>query len=133
MSRPKREKLSHKSVCPYVPIEFLVSERLNFYTLLVFNNAHLKINMGRPVKEVCEYASEYLPFTPLDIIESEIRDRSRNPLNRTYQYAYAISYDFIQSTVHKLTAANKIALLKTLYHKALTPKQIRDYVEEIQK
>lgn len=89
----------------------------------VYNNAHYMINTGVSFDEVYRYMADYLPFDSAYKIESEIRDRSINPLLRAYQYSYGISEKYFMRIL-KLPFLKQKEILQTLYRKIFTKNQI---------
>jgi hypothetical protein len=108
------------------PVELNLSRWLHFYTLMILHNAHLMIYEGAPVKEIFHYAQSNLPFTPPLTVEAEIRDRSSDPLYRTYQLSYATGEHAIKGLIHTFTPRQKQRLFVEMYTRPMTPKQLHE-------
>jgi len=111
-------------------LEAVLSRELEKYRFRVYNNAHLMINSGGTIREIYRYVAEHLPFERGETIEAELRDRSRNPLFRTYQYVYALSGDFFRNVTRGLSYEQKRAFLRRMYSTMMTPRQIEQFVSE---
>ena len=113
------------------PPEFWLSRSLQYYNLMVLNNAHLMIYDGAPIEEIFRYVQSRLPFfTPL-AIEAELRDRAANPLYRAYQLSYAAAEHMITGLTRSLTPQQRRRFLVELYLRPMTPKQLQQFVERL--
>ena len=113
------------------PREFWLSRRLQYYTLMVLHNAHLMIYESAPIEDILQYARTRLPFTPSAVIEAEIRDRTTDPLYRTYQLTYAAGERMISALARDLTSKQKRLLLSHLYSIPMTPQQLTQLARNI--
>ena len=113
------------------PREFWLTRCLQYYTLMVLHNAHLMIYEPAPIEEILHYAQTKLPFTPHFVIEAEMRDRRTDPLYRTYQLTYAAGERMIETLIKDLTSEKKRVLLRELYLRPLTPKQLTQLASKI--
>jgi len=114
---PGRLKLEAKSV---------VLRELQYYYLLVLNNVHIIANEQSPANAL-EYAVNRLPFTPQELIEKEIRDRTENPLFRCYQYVYGIAKESFLSALRPLDPTQCWNVLRRVYDTPMTAR----YFEEL--
>lgn len=100
----------------------LMLRELHRYYLLVMNNAHIKANEGNG-EDAAKYALERLPFTNRNVVEKEIRDRSQNPLFRSYQYVYGIAKESFLAAFAQLSFEQKWSLLSVVYERSMTADQ----------
>jgi len=111
--------------------EVLLIRDLLAYESMVYSNAHYQINTGCPVKEVYEYLALRLPFVSPVSLESELRDRSRDPMFRSYQYVYAIAADFFRMALCPLDTKTKAYILAEIYTTPMTPKQLMQFIASV--
>lgn len=100
-----------------------LARQLTWHSRLVSNNVHYLINTGHAFRDVFAYCRKYLPFADDRTIESSIRDRSCNPLGRTYQYVYGIALDYFRRQLegHPRRIAR---VLPQLYQQPYTKRQL---------
>jgi hypothetical protein len=108
--------------CPLERKTRIIRE-LHRYNLLVLNNVHLLANDGQG-ERARRYAEERMPFTPLDTIARELRDRTTHPLYRTYQYVYGPAKEAFVEALGAMPAADRWAALRRLYRTPMTPAQV---------
>jgi len=119
-------------VLPYIvgvtddPQAALVNHTVRHKTL-VLSNAHIMINEGTSSSDALDYAAERLPFTLGSVIESEIRDRSLDPLMRCYQFVYQPSEQALLPAI-TLNSAPQQKLLRGLLDVVLTPDDVKGAV-----
>jgi hypothetical protein len=101
-----------------------LARELAWHSRLVNNNVHYLINTGHHFRDVFQYYRRYLPFVDDLTIESNIRDRSQNPLGRTYQYVYGLALDYFRQLLGGKTLAQQRTILQTLYHQPYTKTQL---------
>jgi hypothetical protein len=101
-----------------------LARELTWHSRLVSNNVHYLINTGHHFGDVFQYYRRYCPFLDDRTIESSIRDRSQNPLGRTYQYVYGIALDYFRQLLEGKTRDRQRAILQTLYHQPYTKTQL---------
>jgi hypothetical protein len=98
---------------------------LQTYNLLVLNNFHITANeKGADAARV--YARQRLPFTSYETIERELRDRTRHPVFRAYQYVYGPAKDAFVQALTGQRASQRWKLLRQLYRTPMTPPQVLD-------
>jgi hypothetical protein len=98
---------------------------LHYYYLLVLNNVHILANEQGPAVAF-EYASNRLPFTPKELINKEIHDRTKNPLFRCYQYVYGIAKESFLSALRPLAPHQRWNLLRQVYDFPMTAKHFQE-------
>lgn len=101
-----------------------LSIQLTWHSRLVSNNIHYLINTGHSFREVFAYYRKYSPFMDDIQIESSIRDRSLQPLGRTYQYVYGIALDYFRRLFHGCDDDRKREWLMQLYRQPYTKAQM---------
>jgi hypothetical protein len=109
-----------------LPIQALMAREYERYRLMVYNNAHILINEQKPINAVCAYVGRNLPFEATYSIEAELKDRSTDPLLRSYQYVYSVSEDFFLKYVAPLSVSQKKEVLPTIYHEPLIRHSLQD-------
>lgn len=110
-----RTKLEKKSV---------LMRELQTYNLLVLNNIHIMAN-EKGVDAARIYARQRLPFTSGETIERELRDRTRHPLFRTYQYVYGPAKAAFVDALTACPPAERWRVLRRLYRTPMMPSQVR--------
>jgi hypothetical protein len=50
----------------------------------------------------------------MEVLEKEIRDRTQNPLFRTYQYVYGIAKEYFLTALSRFEPNQRWELLKTV-------------------
>jgi hypothetical protein len=113
------------------PLEFWLSRWLHYYTLMILHNAHLMIYEGEPVEKILYYAQSHLPFSEPAVLEAEIRDRSVNPLYRTYQLSYASAERTIKSLIQNFTPQQRQEFFSGVYRRPMTPTQLQEFAQQI--
>jgi hypothetical protein len=101
-----------------------LAKELAWHSRLVNNNVHYLINMGHHFRDVFQYYRRYSPFVDDRTIESNIRDRSHDPLGRTYQYVYGIALDYFRQLLAGKPFDQQREILQTLYHQPYTKTQM---------
>jgi hypothetical protein len=101
-----------------------LARELTWHSRLVSNNVHYLINTGHHFSDVFHYYRRYSPFLDDRTIESSIRDRSQNPLGRTYQYVYGIALDYFRKLLEGKAIAQQRTMLQTLYHQPYSKTQL---------
>jgi hypothetical protein len=102
----------------------IVIREMQTYNLLVLNNVHVLAN-DRGLDEARKYARRMLPFTSDETIERELRDRTRHPLFRTYQYVYAPAKEAFVSALVPLDSVSRWRVLRRLYRTPMTPASVK--------
>jgi hypothetical protein len=108
------------------PAEFHLSRALQYHTLIVLHNAHLKLYQNVPIEDVLDYASSHLPFANPETFEQEILDRGTNPLFRSYLLSYAIGEQTIKKLIRRMSQSQKRSFFLEMYTKPLTPSQLME-------
>jgi len=121
---PTKKKLESKSE---------VLRDLHYYTLVVMNNVHILANEPQGEERAFGYASERLPFFEAKSIRADIRDRTRNPLFRSYQYVYGIAKHSFLEKLARLDPGTSRDLLKLVYARPMTPNQFQEIYEELRR
>lgn len=88
---------------------------LDHYTSLVENNLHIMINDGTPLADCLEYSRRWLPFRPEDDAAADIEGRAADPLWRTYQYVYPISFDVFLSSFERANREERLQWTREIY------------------
>jgi hypothetical protein len=101
-----------------------LARELTWHSRLVSNNVHYLINTGHRFSDVFQYYRRYSPFLDNQTIESSIRDRSQNPLGRTYQYVYGIALDYFRQLLEGKAIDHQREILQILYHRPYTKTQL---------
>jgi hypothetical protein len=101
-----------------------LARELTWHSRLVSNNVHYLINTGHHFRDVFHYYRRYSPFLDDLTIESRIRDRSNDPLGRTYQYVYGIALDYFRQLFAGKSFEPMRAMLQTLYRQPYTKTQL---------
>ncbi|MEP6914606.1 MAG: hypothetical protein ABJC89_03135 [Acidobacteriota bacterium] len=101
-----------------------IIRELQTYNLLILNNVHILAN-EKGVDVARTYARQRLPFTSFETIERELRDRTRHPLFRTYQYVYGPAQEAFVGALEPLPAAAKWRALQKFYRTPMTPAVVR--------
>ena len=88
------------------------------------NNAQCRVEAGQSVESVIADCLRAAPFLrPIDV-SSDLRDRSRDPLFRSYSYVYYPAFKmFLRAK--GLSKENRTAFLRDVYTQFLTPDQVR--------
>jgi hypothetical protein len=90
----------------------------------VWNNVHLIANHDG-ASDAEAYAAEHLPFGVASSIQAEIRDRTRHPLFRSYQYVYGIALQAFLVVLRGLRGEQQWDLLRRLYDGPMMPEEFR--------
>ncbi len=106
-----------------------LARRIGRHRNKVLSNAHVMINEGDLFEDVFNYVSAGLPLVEEAVIESEIRDRSNDPLLRCYQFVYASSEDTLLQ-VAELNSSTQRSLLGLLFDAALTASETKRLLRE---
>lgn len=101
---------------------------LQTYNLLVLNNVHILAN-EQGLDTARTYARQRLPFTTDETIERELRDRTRHPLFRTYQYVYAPAKEAFVGALMAVSGPPRWALIRHLYRAPMTPARVQALLE----
>ncbi len=101
-----------------------LARELTWHSRLISNNVHYLINTGHNFRDVFQYYRRYSPFVDDRTIESSIRDRSNNPLSRTYQYVYGIALDYFRQLFAGQRFDRQREMLQMLYHQPYTKTQM---------
>jgi hypothetical protein len=101
-----------------------LARELAWHSRLVNNNVQYLINTGHRFHDVFQYCRRYLPFVDDLTIESSIRDRSHDPLGRTYQYVYGIALDYFRQLLADKPCDRQREILQTLYRQPYTKTQM---------
>ncbi|MBE9033123.1 hypothetical protein IQ266_25630 [filamentous cyanobacterium LEGE 11480] len=100
-----------------------LARQLSWHSRLLSNNIHYLINTGHSFRDVFAYYRKYAPFAEDVTIESSIRDRSNDPLGRTYQYVYGIALDYFRQVFEG--QPDRVAeFLPKLYQRPYTKTQL---------
>jgi hypothetical protein len=101
-----------------------LARELTWHSRLVSNNVHYLINTGHHFRDVFHYYRHYSPFLDDLTIEASIRDRSNDPLGRTYQYVYGIALDYFRQLLAGKPFDHQREILQILYRQPYTKTQM---------
>ena len=107
-----------------------LSDSLDFYHMALVNNAQLELEAGRPVEEVVQSTLAIAPFLNPLTLASDLRDRSRNPLFRSYVSVYYPSWRLF-SKARTLSTEKKREFLRQMYTRFWTPQQIAGMLADL--
>jgi len=111
-----------------LPKEVALLERYRDYASDVLNDAQLRVEAGEPIDLVCADAIAASPLTKALSIRSSLRDRSRDPLFRTYIPVYAPArHTFLRAL--ELSPEARDAFLAAVLTGLWTPGQIDRLLE----
>lgn len=97
---------------------------------MVYNNVHITVNTeGQYVRDVVEYVRKYLPAESASEIRKQIRERTKDPVKKTYLYSYGIGFLRHQWYAANLNPEGKRELLRLIFSQPTTPQQEHQYVE----
>jgi len=110
---------------PYSSEYGLISQYYENISFLTWNNAHVMANNAKPTSEIVAYVQSYLPHVTDDNIAKAIRERTQNPLDRTYQYIYGIAtYYFMQIASLLQSPERKKDFMVDMFTNVYTPQTI---------
>jgi hypothetical protein len=95
--------------------------RFEHYQQLVRAELHLAINAGRPVAECAAHARARAPFWTATAIGDALSDRGRDPLLRSYLWAYPAGIDWWVALADSGDARTVEHVLRAAYRRPLTP------------
>lgn len=101
---------------------------VSLYSSLINNNIHLKINNGKAIEEVIDYKLNFVPWAKEDDIFSDLISRSYNPLYRSYQFVYPISFLSFYRIANK-SNLDKTKFLKKAYNEFMSYDMIMKEIE----
>jgi len=102
-----------------------VVRELHRYNLMVLNNVHILAN-DRGLDAARPYAKQRLLFTSEETIERELRDRTKHPLFRSYQYVYAPAKEAFLTALKQVSGEKQWSLVRKLYRTPMPPVQVRE-------
>lgn len=94
------------------------------YKLLVQNNIHYSLNRGSSIEESLAYYRKYLPFVTEDKAVYDLRDRTRSPLLRSYQFVYSQSFETFYQLHLKLDATAAREFINKCYQEPVMSQEI---------
>lgn len=100
-----------------------------FHSALL-NNAQIELEAGAAVDDVVRWLMRKSPLIRPMRILSDLRDRMKNPLFRSYIHVYAPSRRTFL-TACSLPLPKRLAFLKKMYTGLYTPRQIRETLQEL--
>jgi hypothetical protein len=114
-----------------LPPELWLRTAQQYYELLVMQNAHVMIYQGERIEQVLNYADERLPLSHRGNIETDLRDRTSDPLARTYQLSYSIAERTIRRLIAPMNDAQISEFFSGIYQVPMTPVQLIAFGEQI--
>lgn len=93
----------------------------------VMNNLHIMANQEKSEEEIYKFTSHYLPKSTRKDIKKDIKEKTLDPLARTYQYSYGIGRYYFKQLSEKLSASEKKKFIQQMYTEAIAP---RDIIQE---
>lgn len=108
---------------PFSPFG-LVSLNQDHLNWFVWNNAHIMANESQPEKNIIEFVQSYLPLQSEDSIKKSIKEKTENPLGRTYQYIYGIGLYYHKRIAENLTIEERRQFVIDSFVNVNTPQAI---------
>lgn len=108
---------------PFSPFG-LVSLNQDHLNWFVWNNAHIMANESQPEKNIIEFVQSYLPLQSEDFIKKSIKEKTENPLGRTYQYIYGIALYYHKRIAEKLSIEERRRFVIDSFVNVNTPQAI---------
>ena len=102
----------------------LISLHFDHLYWMVWNNAHIMANSHENRKRIHEFIHTYMPAMSENEIDVGIKEKTSDPLGRTYQYIYGISLHYHRLIAKKLTAEEKRRYVLDIYTNAYIPSEI---------
>lgn len=90
----------------------------------VMNNLHVMANTGVSKSEMFAFVKKYLPRYSMDTLMRDVKEKSRDPLMRCYQYVYGISLYYHMQFVSKMTKKMKQKYVEYIYTHAAQPQEL---------
>ena len=102
---------------------------------LVYGNAHLRINTDPDFSkgDFIKYVTKHLPWEPIDEIEEQIIERTKNPLKQAYLWAYAEGAKVFLVLNNILSGRGAKTLLKELDSKPFISSQLLSLANRLMK
>lgn len=102
----------------------IVRQYYENFSFLIWNNAHIMANEGENKISITKYVQKYLPFLKEKDIEKSIREKTLEPLGRTYQYVYGITTFYHILLAEKLSELEKKNYILDLFNNIYIPEEI---------
>jgi hypothetical protein len=109
-----------------------IQDDLLHYHMAVTNNAQLDIEEGRSFDEVLKEVVAAAPFLPPASAAADLRDRTQNPMFRSYVHVYYPSAKMFLSA-QELPKDDRLAFLRSMYERFWTPRQIEERLSKLKK
>jgi hypothetical protein len=100
--------------------------RLDHYLQLVRAELHQAINAGHTIAECVDHARARVPFWTSGAIGDALSDRGKEPLLRSYLWAYPAGIDWWVSLADTADAQTTGSVLRAAYRRPLTPADLAD-------
>lgn len=113
-----------------IPEELDLDLRLKFYHSALLNNAQIELEAGLPVDEVIDRVLVQAPFLKQLRVSSDVRDRGRHPLFRTYIHIYFPSQRKFLAA-QKLSETRRREFLYRMYTQIWTAGQIDAMLKDL--
>jgi len=117
---------------PYQPLSEYGKRALladQFYWM-VMNNLHVMANAGTSKNEMFLFVNKYLPRYSMDKLVRDVKEKTKDPLMRTYQYIYGISLYYFSSFASTMNSMEKRKFVKSIYSQVTPPRDlIRHYLK----
>lgn len=114
-----------------LPPELWLRKSLQYYELLVMQNAQIRLYQGEPFEQALDYAEERLSLSNREDIESELRERFVNPLSRTYQLSYSIAERALRQLIAPMSDAQMSQFFRRIYEEPMTPAELLAFGERL--
>lgn len=111
--------------------ELKLDQALRAWHGALLNNAHLSLEGGIAFDKVVNELIQTSPFMQVSRILSDMRDRMKNPLFRSYIHVYNPSRRLFLTAL-KLPMSLRIQFLQKMYTMLYTPEQIRIELKRLQ-
>lgn len=102
----------------------LVSLYTDHLSWLVMNNAHIMANQGGVFDEIIQFVQSYFPTWKEKVISKNLKERTEDPLFRTYQYIYGIALFYHKAIASQLTKEQKREYVLDIYKNVYTPQHL---------
>lgn len=102
----------------------LISLHSNHLHWMVWNNAHIMANEGEKTETVIDFIQTYLPELSEESIKKMIKEKTEDPLFRTYQYIYGIALYYNKLISEKLNSEEKRNYVLDIFNNVYRPEDI---------
>lgn len=99
---------------------------------MVYNNVHYIVNSSEySVDQIIDYVRKYLPAESDEEVKKQIKDRTENPVNQAYLYAYGIGFVNHRRYAHALSIQGRKEFLRFLFSQPTTPAQEERFLNSL--